>query len=47
MTNKSGGRPSGTDDLANDDPPPEQWRLKCDDYSAARLALYSARAQLE
>jgi hypothetical protein len=40
--------PSGpmTDGLTNDDPPPKQWRLMGEDYSAARRALYAARAQL-
>jgi hypothetical protein len=35
-----------TNGLTNDDPPPKEWRLKREDYSAARLALYAARMQL-
>jgi hypothetical protein len=35
-----------TDDLTNEDPPPQKWRLKKEDYSAARRALYAARMQL-
>jgi hypothetical protein len=45
MTNKPNDRPSGIDGLANDDPPQKQWRLKCDNDSAARRALYAARVQ--
>jgi hypothetical protein len=35
-----------TEDLTNDDPPQIEWRLKSEDYSAARRALYAARMQL-
>jgi hypothetical protein len=35
-----------TDGLTNDDPPQKRWGLKCENYSAARRALYAARAQL-
>jgi hypothetical protein len=35
-----------TDGLTNDDPPPKEWRMKREDYSAARRALYAARMQL-
>lgn len=34
-----------TDDLTNEDPPPQKWRLKREDYGAARRALYAARMQ--
>jgi hypothetical protein len=36
------------DDIFYDvfDDPPEQWRVNCEDYSAARRALYAAKAQL-
>jgi len=34
-----------TECLTND-PPPGQWRLKYENYSAARRALFAARAQL-
>jgi hypothetical protein len=32
--------------LTNDDPPPKEWYVKSEDYSAARRALYAARMQL-
>jgi hypothetical protein len=35
-----------TDSLTNDDPPPKEWHVKSEDYSAARRALYAARMQL-
>jgi len=35
-----------TDGLTKDEPPPKEWRLKCEDYGAARRALYAARRQL-
>jgi|WetSurMetagenome_2_1015567.scaffolds.fasta_scaffold511791_1 hypothetical protein len=35
-----------TDDLTKEDPPPPKWRLKREDYNAARRALYAARIQL-
>ncbi|MCX5844276.1 MAG: hypothetical protein NT022_11145 [Deltaproteobacteria bacterium] len=40
--------PSGpmTDGLTNDDPPPKRWCLIGENYSAARRALYAAKAQL-
>ena len=43
MTDKPGAIPE--DSL--DDPLQKQWRLKCDNDSAARRALYAAYAQLE
>jgi hypothetical protein len=39
-------KPSGINDLANDDPFQKELRLKNEDYSAARRALYAAKAQL-
>ena len=35
-----------TDGLKNDDQPLKQWHLKDENYSAARRALYAAKAQL-
>jgi hypothetical protein len=35
-----------TDGLTNDDPSLKEWRLKGEDYRAARCALYASRAQL-
>ena len=44
-------KPTGISDnsegLANDDPPLKERCLKCDDFGAARRALYAARAQLD
>ena len=45
MTNNSIDKPKGTDCLATDEPPQKHWRLKCDNHSAARLALYAAQNQ--
>jgi hypothetical protein len=47
MTNKSSDRPSDTDSLANDEPPPVRFRLMVEDCRAARNALYSARVYLD
>jgi len=41
MMNKSIDKTRGSDSLTT----PEKWYLKCDDESAARRALYAARAQ--
>jgi hypothetical protein len=35
-----------TDGFTNDDPPPKRWYLMGENFSAARRALYAARAQL-
>jgi len=35
-----------TDGLENDDPFLKRWHVMCENYSAARRALYAARAQL-
>ena len=35
-----------TECLIDEDPPEKEWRLKSEDYSAARRALYAARLQL-
>jgi hypothetical protein len=35
-----------TDGFTNDDPFPKRWRLIGENYSAARRALYAARAHL-
>ncbi len=35
-----------TDGMINNDPPPKRWRLIGENHSAARRALYTARAQL-
>jgi hypothetical protein len=35
-----------TDGFTNDDPPPKLWHLIGEDFSAARRALYAAKAQL-
>ena len=35
-----------TECLTNDDPSQKLWRLKCENFSAARRALYAVRAQL-
>jgi hypothetical protein len=35
-----------TDCSTKNGPAPNRWRLKVEDYSAARRALYAAKAQL-
>lgn len=35
-----------TEDLTNEDPPPQKWRLRKEDQGAARRALYAARMQM-
>jgi len=35
-----------TDGLTEDDPPLQRWHLKGENYSAARRALYAAKAQM-
>jgi hypothetical protein len=35
-----------TDGMINNDPPLKRWYLKSENHSAARRALYTARAQL-
>jgi hypothetical protein len=47
MSVKPDDRRHGGDGSGHDDPALKQWDLKCDDYGAARRALYAARAQLE
>jgi hypothetical protein len=46
MINKPSDKPTDTDSWINDDPPPEKWYLKCENYREAQLALYAAKAQL-
>jgi hypothetical protein len=43
MTNKPKDKPHDSDSLAT----PKKWYLKRDDESAARRALFAARAQLD
>lgn len=47
MPIKPGDRHHGGDGSEHEDQPLKQWELKCEDYGAARRALYAARAQLD